>query len=80
LEGENLVLTSETGSGKTLAYLLPVLNGLMHHKDKVGGPGPRFRLNKETEDAMYLNAEEIMYKSQKEVKRLSFSRGGGSDS
>lgn len=63
LEGDNLVLTSETGSGKTLAYLLPVLNGLFHYKDRSQQGSPRFRLNRDTEDAMFLNAEEIMYKA-----------------
>lgn len=84
LEGENLILTSETGSGKTLAYLLPILNQLFHYKDQHPSPSPRFKLTKNTEEQMFLNAEEISYKAQKELgqsRRLSFSRGsGGSDS
>jgi superfamily II DNA/RNA helicase len=82
LEGENMILTAETGSGKTLTYLLPVLNQLFHYKDKKHGQSPpRFRLTKENEEMMFLNAEEIAYKEQKEggAKRLSFSRGSGSD-
>ena len=65
LEGSNLILTSETGSGKTLAYLMPIMNNLFHYKDKIGNSSksPKFRLTKETEDTMFLNAEEIMYKS-----------------
>ncbi len=81
LEGENLILTSETGSGKTLTYLLPILNQLMHYKDKQKAAAPRFKLTKENEDTMFLNAEEIHFKAAKEgSKRLSFSRGAGSDS
>lgn len=82
LEGDNLILTSETGSGKTLTYLLPILNQLFHYKEKKPHKSnPRFRLTKENEDSMFLNAEEISYKAQKEgsSKRLSFSRGSGSD-
>ena len=65
LEGENLILTAETGSGKTLTYLLPVLNQLFHHKDKrpnLINP-PRFKLTKDNEEHMFLNAEEIAYKA-----------------
>jgi superfamily II DNA/RNA helicase len=56
-----MILTSEAGSGKTLAYLLPIMNGLFHHPPKKGHP--RFRLTKETEDQMYLNAEEIAHRA-----------------
>jgi superfamily II DNA/RNA helicase len=65
LEGENLILTSETGSGKTLSYLLPIMNQLFHYKDKHAKKAKtsKFKLTKETEDQMFLNAEEIMHKS-----------------
>ncbi len=78
-----MILTAETGSGKTLTYLLPVLNQLFHYKDKKPNllHPSRFKLTKDNEDQMFLNAEEIAYKEQKEggSKRLSFSRGSGSD-
>lgn len=44
---------------------MPIMNNLFHYKDKIGNSSksPKFRLTKETEDTMFLNAEEIMYKS-----------------
>lgn len=75
-----MVITSGTGTGKTLAYLLPALHHLFQYKDRTSGGSPRFKLTKENEEAMFLNPEEIYYNNQKEgPKRLSFSRGGGSD-
>jgi superfamily II DNA/RNA helicase len=82
LQKEHMILTSGTGTGKTLAYLLPALNQLFHFKDRHASR-PRFKLTKDNEDAMFLNAEEIAFKNQKDAggigKRLSFSRGAGSD-
>ena len=75
-------MTSETGSGKTLTYLLPILNQLFHYKDKrPHKANPRFRLTKDTEDSMFLNAEEITHAAVNSSpnRRLSFSRGSGSD-
>ena len=65
-----------------MAYLLPILNKLFHYKEKnPHKANPKFRLTKDNEDSMFLNAEEIAYKAQKDggSRRLSFSRGGGSD-
>jgi hypothetical protein len=53
---------------------------LFHYKDKEGVKerGARFRLSKNNEDQMFLNADEIMYKAKKN-KRLSFNRSSDSE-
>jgi Rad3-related DNA helicase len=70
-----MLLTSETGSGKTLAYLLPIMNSLLHYKDKLQKKSgdARIKINKDNEDEMFLNADEIMYNAKKN-KRLSLSK------
>lgn len=55
-----MILNSETGNGKTLAYLLPIVNRLLKYKDAIGtkSKGAKFRMTKQNEDNMFLNADE----------------------
>lgn len=68
-----MILNSETGNGKTLTYLLPIMNELFHYKDSKGVKpnGAKFRMNKENEEKMFKNADEIL-SIARQNKRLSF--------
>ena len=77
LDGQNMIITSENGSGKTLSYLLPVINDLNKYKDEQEishgilredefdqiekTNSGFFRFNKQTEEHMFQNANELFY-------------------
>ena len=65
-----MIITAESGSGKTLSYLLPVINELNKYKDKNESNAGYFQFNKESEDKMFQNANELQYQEKRKKKGI----------
>jgi superfamily II DNA/RNA helicase len=69
LNGQNMIITAESGSGKTLSYLLPLINELNFYKDNNDTNASYFKFNKDTEELMFQNANELQYQEKKNTKK-----------